>query len=72
MKELLKDFGVMGLKVLMFVIGTFACYGMLIGCFVMITEMTFWNSMLVAIVPSILFGLWCQSTIETDIKESKD
>lgn len=69
--DILKEVGIMGLKLIMFLIGTFACFGMLVGCFVMITQMTFWHSMWIAAIPSILFGIWCQSTIETDIKEIK-
>lgn len=69
MKEILKDLGILGVKVLMFLAGFCACFAMFTGALVVLTQMTFLNSILTSIAPSILFGIWCQSTVERDLKE---
>ena len=69
MKEILKDLGILGVKVLMFLAGFCACLAMLTGALVVLTQMTILNIILTSIIPAILFGIWCQSTVETDLKE---
>lgn len=69
MKETLKELGILGVKVLMFLAGFCACFAMFTGALVVLTQMTFLNSILTSILPAILFGIWCQSTVETDLRE---
>ena len=69
MKDILKDLGVLGVKVLMFLAGFCACLSMFSGALVVLTQMGILNSILTSIVPGILFGIWCQSTVERDLRE---
>lgn len=69
MKDVLKDLGVLGVKVLMFLAGFCACFAMFTGALVVLTQMTFLNSILTSLLPAILFGIWCQSTVERDLRE---
>ena len=69
MKDILKELGNIGVKLILFLAGTCACFSMLTGAFVVLTEMTFWNSICIAIIPSILFGIWCQHLKQSDLKE---
>ena len=69
MKDILRELGIVGVKVLLFLAGTFACFSMLTGAFVVLTQMTFWNSICVAAIPSLAFGIWCQHLKKSDLKE---
>ena len=70
MKNFLKEFSIVGLKILMFLAGFCACFSMFTGALVVLTTMTLWNSILSSIIPGILFGIWCSSTVQKDIEES--
>ena len=69
MKELLKEFGAIGLRVLLFIIGFCACLSMLSGALVVMTTMGVWNSIVTAIVPSILFGIWVAHLTKQDLED---
>lgn len=69
MKQTLKELGILGVKILMFLAGFCACFAMLTGAFVVLTQMSFLSSIGTSIIPSILFGIWCQSTVQTDLRE---
>ena len=69
MKELLKEFGMIGLRILLFIIGFCACLSMLSGALVVMTAMGVWNSIVTAIIPSILFGIWVQHLTKEDLED---
>ena len=66
MKEFFKEFGYVGAKVLLFLAGFCACLSMLTGAAVVLTAMNLLDSILVSIVPSLLFGWWCQHLNKRD------
>lgn len=69
MKELIKEFGKIGVRLLLFAIGFCACMSMLSGMLVVMTTMGVLKSILTAIIPSILFGIWVQHLTKEDLEE---
>ena len=69
MKEALKEFGRIGVRVLLFLMGFCACFSMFSGALVVLTSMTLFDSLLSSIIPGILFGLWCQHLTKEDYED---
>lgn len=57
--ELEQHSAIIAFKLLMAAIGFCCCFAVFVGACFGLTQMSFLQSVLTAIIPSMLFGVWC-------------